>query len=96
MLNEIIIFIIAPLKAHQQLAKITFSSADEITDSSRGAGATCSCTACATPGSRRLAAHLAVEEVNGTLHDRQLFDRAPLTFHLCNPFLLAEHRDPCP
>ena len=43
-------------KAHQQLARITFSSADEITDSSRGAGATCSCTACATPGSRRLAA----------------------------------------
>ena len=32
--------------AHQQLLRITFSSADEITDSSLGGDATCWCTAC--------------------------------------------------
>ena len=41
---------------YQQLAKITFSSAAEITNSSCGCGANCWCTACATPGKRRRAA----------------------------------------
>ena len=41
---------------YQQLDRITFSSAADSTDSSRGGGANCWCTACATPGSRRLAA----------------------------------------